>query len=295
VSESGRIESDTARDGSALARLEAARIWLPQPQAIQAVFFDVGFTLLDPYPSFPEAVRDILARQGAHVELACLEAALPAAEAQFVESARLNPHTWGNEQAISDIWSRYFRALLGPCLAHDDAALDAAIPMVQAAFDEATTYRLYPEVLPTLATLHRGGYKLGVISDWGASLSLILGTFELTRYFDFTVISATARRAKPDPALFQLALERADVTADYALHVGDSYVRDALGARQVGITPVLIDRTRSLSEGVPDCPLVYDVYEVLDLLDIPESARDVRPTERRALDDRLRPARGVVR
>lgn len=292
MSESERSAGDTntARDGGAQARVDAGRIWLPNPQAIQAVFFDVGFTLLDPYPSFPEAVRDILARQGTHVELACLEAALPAAESQFVELARLNPHTWGDERAINDIWGRYFHALLGPCLTDDQNALDAAIPMVQRAFDEAATYRLYPEVVPTLATLHRRGYKLGVISDWGASLSLILGTFELTRYFDFTVISATARRAKPDPALFQLALERADVTADYALHVGDSYVRDALGARQVGITPVLIDRTRSLSVGVPDCPLVYDVYELLDLLDIPESARDARPTERSALDERLRPA-----
>lgn len=279
VNEANRneIESSVSNDRGARARLAAGRRWLPQPQAVQAVFFDVGFTLLDPYPSFPEAVRDILARHGTHIELACLESALPAAEAQFVESARLNPHIWGDERAINDIWSRYFHALLAPCLAHDQTELDAAVPLVQKAFDEPATYRLYPEVVPTLAALHRSGYKLGVISDWGASLSLILGTFDLIGYFDFTVISATARRAKPDPILFQLALERADVTADYALHVGDSYVRDALGARQVGITPVLIDRTRSLSEGVPDCPLVYDLYELLDLLEIPESARDARP------------------
>lgn len=259
-------------EGDARARLEAGRRWVPQPQATQAVFFDVGFTLLDPHPSFPAAVRDILARRGTAVELACLEAALPAAEAQFVRMARAEPLTWSDERAIGRIWTAYFRLLLKPCLGDDSAALDSATQSVLEGFDEATAYALYPDVLPALHALHASGLKLGVISDWGVSLSLILRHFDLTRYFDFTVISATARLAKPDPALFRLALERADVTADYALHVGDSYIRDALGARQAGITPALIDRTRSLSEGVPDCPLIYNLFELLDLLEVPRPA-----------------------
>lgn len=252
----------------ARARLEAGRRWLPQPQAIQAVFFDVGFTLLDPHPTFPAAVRDILARNGIEVELACLESALPNAEAQFVQMARAEPLTWSDERAIGRIWSVYFRQLLEPCLGSDEAALQASTQVVLEGFDEGRAYALYPDVLPALHALRERGLKLGVISDWGVSLSLILRHFDLPRYFDFTVISATARLAKPDPALFRLALERADVTADYVLHVGDSYIRDALGARLAGITPALIDRTRLLSEGVPDCPLVYDLLELLDLLDI---------------------------
>lgn len=255
-------------EGAARARLAAGRRWLPQPQAIQAVFFDVGFTLLDPHPSFPAAVRDILARHGIEVELACLEAALPAAEAQFVQLARAEPLTWSDERAIGRIWSAYFNLLLDPCLGSNVEALHAATQAVLRGFDEGRAYALYPDVLPALHALRERRLKLGVISDWGVSLSLILRHFDLTRYFDFTVISATARLAKPDPALFRLALERADVTADYTLHVGDSYIRDALGARQAGITPALIDRTRSLSAGVPDCPLVYDLLELLDLLDI---------------------------
>ncbi|HEX9036365.1 MAG TPA: HAD-IA family hydrolase [Ktedonobacterales bacterium] len=258
-----------APDNQFQARLNAGRVWLPHPQAIQAVFFDVGFTLLDPHPSFPEAVRDILARNGITVELRRLEEALPAAEAQFVETARAEPLTWSDEQAIQRIWRSYFLALLESSLRVEEQALPAAVEIVLRAFDEATTYALYPDVLPVLQVLHARGLKLGVISDWGVSLSLILRHFDLTRYFDFAVVSASVRRAKPDPGLFQLALERADVTHDYALHVGDSYVRDALGARLAGIHPVLIDRTRSLSEGTPDCPLVYDLYELLGLLDIP--------------------------
>jgi FMN phosphatase YigB (HAD superfamily) len=64
------------------------------------------------------------------------------------------------------------------------------------------------------------------------------------------------------------------VVADYALHVGDSYVRDALGARAVGITPVLIDRMRMLQPEVVDCPLIYDLYELIDLLGIDRPPRE---------------------
>lgn len=255
--------------GIARARLEVGRRWLPRPQAIQAVFFDVGNTLLDPYPSIPAVVRDTLERRGTPVELACLEATLPEAEAFFVGLAREDPLTWGDEQAISRIWYRYFLELLRPCLGSDETALAEAADAVQRAFDEASSYAPYADVQPALRALHQHGLKLGVISDWGVALSVILRHFEMTQYFDFTVISATARRAKPDPALYQLAVERAEVTSDYALHVGDSYIRDVLGARAVGINPILIDRAHMLSEGVPDCPLVYDLYELLDLLEIP--------------------------
>lgn len=243
--------------------------WLPHPQAIQAVFFDVGFTLLESSPSIPVIVRDVMERRGTPVPLDCLQRSLPEAESLFGKLSRESPHTWGDEEEIAAIWRRYFAELLRPCygVAGDDALADAA-GEVQREFDLATSYALYPDVMPALTALHERGLKLGVISDWGIALGMILRHFDLTRFFDFAVISATARRAKPDPELYQLALDRADVVPDYAIHVGDSYVRDVLGARALGIRPVLIDRMRMLQPEVVDCPLVYDLYELLDLLDI---------------------------
>lgn len=243
--------------------------WLPYPQSIQAVFFDVGFTLLESSPSIPVIVRDVMERRGTPVPLDCLERSLPDAESLFGALTRESPHTWGDEIEIAAIWQRYFTELLRPCYgAAGDDALTAAAADVQREFDLATSYALYPDVIPTLTVLRERGLKLGVISDWGIALGLIMRHFDLTRFFDFAVISATARRAKPDPELYRLALDRADVVADYAIHVGDSYVRDVLGARALRINPVLIDRMRMLQPEVVDCPLVYDLYELLDLLEI---------------------------
>jgi len=254
--------------------------WLPHPQAVQAVFFDVGFTLLESSPSIPAIVRDVMERRNTPVPLECLERSLPHAESLFSEMTRSAPHTWGDELEITQIWQRYFTELLRPCYgAAGEDELSAAATDVQHEFDLATSYALYPDVEQALTALRARGLKLGVISDWGIALGLIMRHFGLTRFFDFAVISATARRAKPDPELYRLALDRADVVADYAVHVGDSYVRDVLGARALGITPVLIDRMRMLQPEIVDCPLVYDLYELLDLLGIE------RPPRRRVAND----------
>ena len=134
------------------------------------------------------------------------------------------------------------------CSAHaspiSQRGLESCVQETVRAFDDAGNYALYPDVLPCLHALHERGLTLGVISDWGVSLSLILRHYDLIAFFDFAVISAQARRAKPDPQLFQTALERADAIPDYTLHIGDSYVLDVLGARRVGITPILLDRRR---------------------------------------------------
>src|SRR5574340_576419 len=95
--------------------------WFPQPQAIQAVFFDVGFTLVETSPSIPVIVQSIMTRRGTPVALECLEKSYPAAESHFGELTRAAPDTWGDEAEIAQMWRRYFVELLRPCIgSHDE-------------------------------------------------------------------------------------------------------------------------------------------------------------------------------
>ena len=52
------------------------------------------------------------------------------------------------------------------------------------------------------------------------------------------VVSEDVGVSKPDPAIFQAALERAGCPADEAVMVGDSWANDVEGARAAGIRPV---------------------------------------------------------
>jgi len=70
----------------------------------------------------------------------------------------------------------------------------------------------------------------------------------IAEYLDFTVTSAEAGADKPQPPIFLKALELAQVTAAEAVHVGDQYQNDVLGARGVGIAPILLDRADYYAE-----------------------------------------------
>ena len=47
---------------------------------------------------------------------------------------------------------------------------------------------------------------------------------------------------KPDSHIFNYTLATIGVSAEEAVHVGDTYEADVIGAKNVGIRPILIDR-----------------------------------------------------
>lgn len=277
----GRADAvGTGAGASALngARAQSAPHRLAHPQAVRAVFFDVGFTLLSSYPTPPEIARRVCADVGIDADLACLERQMPAAEAVIKSTVRRDPQSWADNAAVEAIWVGYFSALLRPCVGElGEEKLGALVARVVAAFDSYASYALYPDTLPVLGALRAQGYTMGVISDWGLSLVPIIAELGLTHYFDFAVVSAAVRHAKPHPTLFETALRRADAIPDYAVHIGDSYVLDVLGARSVGIAPVLLDRPGKVDPAVVDVPVVRDLYGLLDLLDVPRPADGGRP------------------
>lgn len=243
---------------------------LEQPQSIRTIFFDAGFTLLQPQRSTSELCQDICQQMGLHVHLDQIRQAMREAEGFFLRYTNLNRHTWANEQAINEMWISYYVTLLRPFVEeHDERRLFQLATTIVEEYENHTSWQTYSDVLPTLRALKERGYMLGVISDWGISLGPIMRQLRLTHYFDCLIISAAVRQAKPSPALYEMALQRANAIADYTIHIGDTYIQDVLGARAVGITPVLLDRRHKLTESAVDCLLVHSLYELLDLLEVP--------------------------
>ena len=242
-----------------------------QPQSIRTVFFDAGFTLIRPYPSTPEICQQVCQRLNLHIHLDAVKERMTEAQDYYYRQMRLNRHTWGSEQAISEFWISYYMNLLRPFIEeHDEPRLYQLAQVINQEFDKHTSWEVYSDVFPTLEALRRHKYTLGVISDWGISLGPILRRLNLTPYFDCLLVSALTRHAKPSPLLYEMALERANSIADYTLHIGDSYIHDVLGARAVGMTPVLLDRPGHLEESNVDCLLIHSLAELLDILEAPE-------------------------
>jgi putative hydrolase of the HAD superfamily len=91
-----------------------------------------------------------------------------------------------------------------------------------------------PGAAEAVAGLRRRGLRLGVVANWDCALSEHLAAAELDGWFDTVVTSARAGAAKPDPAIFELALQELGVRPERALHVGDEPL-DEEGARAAGL------------------------------------------------------------
>jgi len=61
--------------------------------------------------------------------------------------------------------------------------------------------------------------------------------------FDHSLTAAEVGAAKPDPAMFHAASERAGIGLDRFLHVGDDPVRDIGAARALGMPTVWVNRS----------------------------------------------------
>jgi len=119
----------------------------------------------------------------------------------------------------------------------------------------------FPDVLPTVKALKGRGLIVGLISNIRRDLDGLFQELGLTPYLDFVVTSQEAGVEKPHPGIFLAALAKAGVLPAEALHVGDQYQADVVGARAVGMRPILLDREGVWSE-VTDCPVIRSLSEV---------------------------------
>jgi putative hydrolase of the HAD superfamily len=122
-------------------------------------------------------------------------------------------------------------------------------------------------VRDTLAALKQKSIGLGIISNWDCTARAILAAAELSDYFDHIIISCEVDCRKPDPAIFNLAMQTAGVNATDCIYIGDNYYDDAVGSRKVGMPALIINRFGTLGvEEIKDCPVINDISEIFKYL-----------------------------
>jgi putative hydrolase of the HAD superfamily len=93
--------------------------------------------------------------------------------------------------------------------------------------------------LDVVETIADGPRHQGIISDIDtAEAELMLETFELTDAFDAVTTSEAVGTTKPDPRMFETAIEAGDLDPDRTLYVGDRYEHDMVGGSDAGFRTV---------------------------------------------------------
>jgi len=96
---------------------------------------------------------------------------------------------------------------------------------------------LFDDVIPVLSSLKKN-YTLAALTNGNAHINKT----GLAEYFDFQISAADVQAAKPDPAMFYRAMQKAGTSPHETLHVGDHPTHDIQGARNAGIDSVWIRR-----------------------------------------------------
>jgi len=206
------------------------------------IFLDAGETLFQvgsPLAGFGEVLADL----GYPMPAERLEAIVQRARRQTMVADHVGP---GPEYSVDVERARARRERLVGAIVEGVGVCEADYEACQTAVSEAFVGRrffgLYPEVPEVLTWLTSRGYRLGIISNWEPRLDALCRSHGLDEYLDFVLASEAEGFAKPGPHLFRRALERAEVEPGRAVHVGDSFEHDVLGATAVGIRAILLDR-----------------------------------------------------
>jgi len=127
-------------------------------------------------------------------------------------------------------------------------SLDPSIPLelIHEAADERkgrfdfTLRNILPAVLETLEDLRQRGLKLALISNASTAEVSSWPYSPLDNFFDITVFSCECGHAKPNPAIYEHALQQLGLDAAQCLFVGDGGSNEHVGASQVGMHTVLM-------------------------------------------------------
>ena len=104
---------------------------------------------------------------------------------------------------------------------------------------------LYDDVRPALEMLSAMRLRLGVLSQnrmTGSELKDVLEALAISRYFTVVLTSEDIECDKPDTRFFSIGSKMIGLENTELWYVGNRYHEDVLGARNAGITPVLVER-----------------------------------------------------
>ena len=232
----GVISLDVIGDDAFVVTLTCERVCLTWEETpVRWLFFDVGSTLVDETAAYDRRIREMIA--GTDVTYA-----------QFQQKRE----EYARQNLRGDLEAAAFFGLNKTPWHHEDE-------------------RPYPEAAEVLQTLHGRGYRIGIIANQAAGTADRLRAWGLLEHIDLVVASAEEGVAKPAPAIFRIALERAGCEPGEAAMIGDRLDNDVAPAKAVGMRTIWLPQGPAAWHSVrraAECPdrRVKSLQELLEVL-----------------------------
>jgi putative hydrolase of the HAD superfamily len=236
---------------------------------IKALAFDVNGTLIDiltdeNMEEIYRSLRHFLTYQGIDISRADLR------DLYFrlmKEQQGASPELYPEYDAV-DIWRTILMDHQSPFTRSLPTTQRDTMPLFLAQMYRAISRKrlqLYPYVQETLEKL-RTRFPMAIVTD--AQSAFAMGELHhvgLTDYFHPIIVSGDYGYRKPDPRLFQKALEGMGVTAAETLYLGNDMYRDIYGAKQAGMQTLLFNSPQG-DKTYPDTSPDFTITDYRELL-----------------------------
>jgi putative hydrolase of the HAD superfamily len=230
---------------------------------IKAIFFDFFNTIANYDKPREQIYLDICKERGIEIDHKALYKSLPKADSFYREENRRNPIDNLSKEEQFAFWAQYVMiALKG---AGVEADRELASEILKLMMQSRWEFQLYEDAIPVLKQLKEKGIKLGLISNVAKDVDDLFTRMGLLQYLDFTITSFEVGHDKPDPEIFLAALQKVGLQPEEAIYVGDQYELDIVGARNVGMKAVLIDRADMFPE-ITDCPRILELAQITEYI-----------------------------
>jgi len=232
---------------------------------IKAIFFDWFYTLARFEPPRHQLYSQAFREFGIELSPEKVMRGILIADQYFFEENAKSPVAERSPEEQARVYIHYPNTILTEAGAKAPRELSLKILKRVTEQFKRVAFALFDDVLSTLKTLKQQDFILGLLTNLDSDMVAICRELDLEPYLDFVVTSKEAGADKPKPPIFLAALSKAGVNASEAVHVGDQYKLDVVGARGIGINPILIDRYDIYSE-VSDCPRIHSLTELAQYL-----------------------------
>jgi len=224
---------------------------------IKAVFFDFFNTLAYFDPTREETYAGIAAGLGIKVTPSIIAATLPEADAYWRAENFEQPVRQREQDDKVAVYREYGVRIL----AGTGATPDQALQMLATAFNRGWVFKSFADSVPALRLVKERKLITGLISNVGQEIESYCRELGFEPFLDYKVTSFEVGYDKPRPEIFRLALDKAGVKANDSIFIGDIYEQDIVGARNVGMKPILISRNGAAEY---DCIVISDLSQALD-------------------------------
>ena len=201
---------------------------------IETLLLDAGGVLVVPNWT---RVGETFRRHGVEASVDALRAAEPAVKFAI--------DTFVGVSSASDAkrWGDYLEGVLTTANVPLSGATLEALREIRAYHAANNLWEEVPEdVVPALERIRRLGLTVAVASNANGTVQRAFDRLGLSSYFDVVCDSHFEGVEKPQRRFFEIVLERCGGKPDTTLHVGDLYHVDIVGARNAGLTALLLDR-----------------------------------------------------